>query len=345
MSASTSDVYNSRSVKLAQATRVRLYLPGLGTGLDEDDNEDERTTAGSRTSSSTSDTQRKARRKLQKMQSIAREADTKHTTVIIDEEALEDEDSGDEREECQELARRKGSSLLRMRGPGSKLYQEFCNEGPSTTTNSTACNSDEQARVTKGFSPSTNLGKGDPGLGLPSTPTSPNKQGLRAKSGRGSQSKADEVIEACGPGRPCFATGQRVPIWERGLAPPAPKPAPVAMRTYQAVQPKTLSLGIGIAPEPVHVHVEHDYENSRVQAAQVAQAARFSNWNDPGVKAALLSMTSRLRRQGLTEVIQHVAAFRSPRKSNVPGRSVQTASASRPVYSNMDAYEHVRSAA
>lgn len=34
------DLFNERSVRLAEATRIRLYLPGLGTGLMPEDDED-----------------------------------------------------------------------------------------------------------------------------------------------------------------------------------------------------------------------------------------------------------------------------------------------------------------
>eukprot|EP00201_Polytomella_parva_P014314 CAMPEP_0175063852 /NCGR_PEP_ID=MMETSP0052_2-20121109/14995_1 /TAXON_ID=51329 ORGANISM="Polytomella parva, Strain SAG 63-3" /NCGR_SAMPLE_ID=MMETSP0052_2 /ASSEMBLY_ACC=CAM_ASM_000194 /LENGTH=299 /DNA_ID=CAMNT_0016330113 /DNA_START=60 /DNA_END=956 /DNA_ORIENTATION=- len=64
--ASVSDVYNSRSVKLAEATRVKLFLPGLGSDLFAPTNAD--VDKGGKQS----DTALKTKRKLAKMQGLVR---------------------------------------------------------------------------------------------------------------------------------------------------------------------------------------------------------------------------------------------------------------------------------
>jgi hypothetical protein len=40
------DLFNERSVRIAEATRIKLYLPGLGTGLAPEDDDDIKQGAG-----------------------------------------------------------------------------------------------------------------------------------------------------------------------------------------------------------------------------------------------------------------------------------------------------------
>ena len=87
------DLYNVRSVRLAETTKVKLFLPGLGSGLWEEEEENNKSGA------STSDAKR-AKKRLAKMRNACHmDAEDDGGVTLIIEEKAPDEDQGDDSED------------------------------------------------------------------------------------------------------------------------------------------------------------------------------------------------------------------------------------------------------
>ncbi|KAF8071213.1 hypothetical protein HT031_001296 [Scenedesmus sp. PABB004] len=252
------DPHNLHSIRLAEATRIRLVLPGLALGRGDEEGAagggGKRGGGGSAAAAArpgeppASASRAKARRKLQKLQGIAAQAESAHAAIIVDAGLLAGDDDGGEPAVSHGAERAPAAAAPAAPGgaaaagaPGSGVSGSdgraarqgaaaaaAAPAGPAGVADAAAAQLRRSAR---------RLGEAVPRPGCPSLP-SPGALGV-----------ADDGAELAGGvppvERPAAPDKPRVPIWDRLPAGPEERRAAPAQRVFSQVALKTFSPTLG----------------------------------------------------------------------------------------------------
>eukprot|EP00877_Chromochloris_zofingiensis_P000973 jgi/Chrzof1/10877/Cz05g15200.t1 len=227
------DPFNAQSVKLAEATRIRLVLPGLSTTDKPED-----PTPKSKANKPNAEAAAKARKKLSKLRVIAQKADQTQSAVVVDEDLLEDIDSDSDKATPSGSEERLRSSI---QAGTSSPAGEAARRTKTTSWKSGSESAKEVKEPKKGKESHNGRWRPSPASqGSPSgsSHNSDSEAGGKASSRRGSGDKP--------------AAAAHVPIWERVQAPGASSREVVnkvavtsSPKVYQPLQPKTFSPTLG----------------------------------------------------------------------------------------------------
>ncbi|KAJ9530234.1 hypothetical protein QJQ45_023518 [Haematococcus lacustris] len=227
--AASQDLYNVASVRLAEATRVRLYLPGLnGEECPEAGAEDTGRSSGN------SEDARKARKKMQQMQSYVQSSESAGPSlageVIVLQALLAPlgEDSGSEADVKDEAQQEKATPCTKPNG-GSSLQQtkrggSRVNNSPSPASSPSYPTLPKPSTagpyLSRPVASSTHPGAGpggpssSPGAAWSGEPAITSRAATAAPSNTAISKEAHRANNAQ------WLDPHRVPIWERPLAPP-----------------------------------------------------------------------------------------------------------------------------
>jgi len=267
------DWYNARSVKLAEATRVRLYLPGLGTGLADDEDDRPGPSTSARSASTNSDAARKTRSKMAKVARMAVAAASPEAPgspvsmgpssstagggagglmIMVDQDVLEDKEELDEEGEEEGEAGRppaRGPSGLYRAGSGASSSSASLTPEPtgpgrpgkvgSARLSNKAAHDGGPSRQGSGISTASERDR-EGGSGRHNGVMTSRNSGATSTSYASSHSSSSDAA--------------RVPVWNRltqasgAHAASVRDRSVVAPKVFKAVQAKTMTLGLGLSP-------------------------------------------------------------------------------------------------
>ncbi|WIA12108.1 hypothetical protein OEZ85_012182 [Tetradesmus obliquus] len=275
------DPYNASSVKLAEATRIRLVLPGLGTS--EKDEGGSSTVKRSNTGdlsgkpAESAAALAKARKKLLKIQGIASQADKAHSSVIVDVGVLAGDAAASDEEQGAADGRSPASassSAAAGRSSEAAAAQERrgSKQGTAAGSATAGSNSSQQLKPRK-TAVYGDSGKFSSRLALPSPGTSAaDAAGSIDSAGGSSGARSAAASSRSSRGQP--PDKPYVPIWERLLPPSAPaeerKGAAATHRVFAPVALKTFSPTLGSLGSSL---VQQEPGRTDEAAAMTARAA------------------------------------------------------------------------
>ncbi|KAL6761985.1 hypothetical protein V8C86DRAFT_2527226 [Haematococcus lacustris] len=253
--AASQDLYNVASVRLAEATRVRLYLPGLnGEECPEAGAEDTGRSSGN------SEDARKARKKMQQMQSYVQSSESAGPSlageVIVLQALLAPlgEDSGSEADVKDEAQQEKATPSTKPNG-GSSL-QQTKRGGSRVNSSPTPASSPSYPTLPKPSTAGPYLSRPGassthPGASPGGPSSSPGaawsgEPAITSRAATAAPSNTAISKEAHRASNAQWLDPHRIPIWERPLAPPRrdrTPPTPPPPRILKAVVAKNIMLG------------------------------------------------------------------------------------------------------
>lgn len=257
------DVHNAGSVKLAEATRIRLILPGLNTTpAKEPQGAGSGKQTGRAAGPDAAAASAKAQKKLQKLQGIASQAEQEHAGIIVDGEVLQEDClNNSSPPSCDSNGKSNSSNKLSPTQIGLDRRKGLTAAADANTQGSSS--QDASARGSRAWPRSLTCRAGSSSRLLGASEGVCQGSRLVATGGTDGNSSPASASSSTSSSRRGSGDKPHVPIWERSLpnAPVESKRAAAGPKVLQAVALKTFaptlgSLGAMLTQETGPVHAQ-----------------------------------------------------------------------------------------